>query len=151
MTKNFSKASDIINRLFEGFNSEDLTRVNSFIRSWKQIVGDKISSHSRVIDVDKGTLIIEVDHTGWSQQILFLKNRIISGLNAQFPEFSIRNISIHVASESIAPYKRIDTPVGEGIPRVETSDTAVSVDSSLDDPLRTVLEKLKVSIEKGRK
>jgi hypothetical protein len=41
--------------------------------------------------------------------------------------------------------------VGEGIPRVETSDTAVSVDSSLDDPLRTVLEKLKVSIEKGRK
>ncbi len=151
MGNEFRKASEIVSKFFDGLKTDDFNRVNSFLSGWNTIVGDKIAAHSRVIDVDKGMLIIEVDHPGWSQQILFLKRKILFGLGSQFPDFKITNLTIRVVSECIEPYKRLDVPVGEGIPRVEdTEDTAV-IDSSLDNPLKVALEKLKISIERGKK
>lgn len=73
MSKEFRKAADIITSLFSGFDTNGMKQANSFVKSWNEIVGESIAAHSKVIDVDRGTVIIEVDHPGWSQQILFKK------------------------------------------------------------------------------
>ena len=150
MNDKFKKASDVVNALFSGFNSQGMETANSIIRGWKETVGDKIASHSKIIDVNKGNLIIEVDHPGWSQQILFKKKQIITVLSTNFPDLNIRNIIIRVVSECITPYIQTNEVIGSGIPRVTEYEKDVEVNQSMDDELKQVLEKLKASIKKGK-
>ena len=60
MPSEFRKASDVINALFSGFDSEGMRQSNAFVRGWSEAVGEKIASHSRVIDVDRGVLTVRI-------------------------------------------------------------------------------------------
>lgn len=173
MSGEFKKASDIVNALFQGFNDSGMQQASSFMRSWREVVGDKIASHSRVIDVDKGCIVVEVDHPGWSQQILFIKKRAIDQLSRSFPELGIRNMAIRVVSECKTPYKRQEAAVGSGLPRASGSVPAgsgsargpdgqtvsaqpsaepdVPLRQDLDDDLKAVLGRLKESIRLGKR
>jgi len=150
MSKEFRKASEVITSLFSGFDSAGMRQSNSFVKSWKEIVGDKIAAHSRIIDVDRGTIIVEVDHPGWSQQIQFCKKQIIYGLSRNYPDLQIKNVIMRVVSECRTPYEKQDVPVGAGLPRVEESETDVALPDDMDGELKAVLEKLKKSIKKGK-
>ena len=150
MNDKFKKASDVVNVLFSGINTQGMETANSIIRGWKETVGDKIASHSKIIDVNKGNLIIEVDHPGWSQQILFRKKQIITVLSTNFPDLNIRNIIIRVVSECVTPYLQTNEVIGSGIPRVTENEKDIEVNQSMDDELKQVLERLKASIKKGK-
>lgn len=126
MSGEFKKASDIVNALFQGFNDSGMRQASSFLRSWREIVGDKIAAHSRVVDVNKGCIVVEVDHPGWSQQLLFIKKRVIGELSRAFPELDISTMVIRVVSECKTPYKRQENPVGSGIPRASDQSGVLS-------------------------
>lgn len=152
MSEQFRKASDVITALFSGLEQESLNRSNNLVRGWKETVGPKIAAHSKVIDLAKGNLIVEVDHPGWSQQILLDKKRIVQTISKNFPDLEFRNIVIRVVSECTEPYRKEDLVVGEGIPRVETEDTIdVPIREDMNDELKAVLAKLKDSIRKGKR
>ncbi len=156
MANDFRKASEVLNALFSGFDSDGLRQSNDFIRGWKETVGDKISSHSRVVDVDRGILTVEVDHPGWNQQIQYLKKRIIGNLSKAFPELGIVSIAVRVKSENAVPYRRPEGKIGEGLVRVtEDRDSGgegsdVPVNEALDPELRDVFARLKESIKRGK-
>lgn len=173
MSGEFKRASDVVNALFQGFNDSDMRQASSFIRSWREIVGEKISAHSRVVDVDKGCIVVEVDHPGWSQQILFIKKRVIGELSRAYPELGIRTMAIRVVSGCKTPYKRLENPIGGGIPRASGSPSADSAEvrgtgtlavagtpaaepdvplrQDLDGELKAVLARLKDSIRRGKR
>lgn len=150
VSETFRKASDVVTALFSGLEQESLSRSNNLVRGWKETVGPKLAAHSKVIDLDKGNLVIEVDHPGWSQQLLFEKKRIIDTLSRNFPDLQFRNIVIRVVSECSYPYKKNEETVGSGVPRVVEEEEDVEVRQDVDDELKKVLEKLKNSIRKGR-
>lgn len=150
MSEQFRKASDIVSALFSGLEQESFERSNNLVRGWKASVDPKVAAHSRIVDLDKGSLIVEVDHPGWSQQILLSKKRIMDTLSRSFPDLEFRNIVIRVVSECKTPYKKNDEIVGSGIPRVVEEEPDVEVRQDVDDELKKVLEKLKNSIRKGR-
>ena len=150
MTDKFKKASDVVNALFSGLNTQSMETANSIVRGWKETVGDKIASHSKIIDVNKGNLIVEVDHPGWSQQILFRKKQIITVLSTNFPDLQIRNIILRVVSECVTPYVQSNEIIGSGIPRITENEKDVEINESMDDELKIVLERLKASIKKGK-
>lgn len=156
MANDFRKASDVLNALFSGFDSDGLRQSNSFIRGWKETVGDKVSAHSRVVDVDKGILTVEVDHPGWNQQIQYMKKRIIGSLSRSFPELGIVSIAVRVKSETAAPYQRQTGRVGEGLTRSSDEKTEVfeekdvAVNESLSPELQDVFARLKASIKRGK-
>jgi Protein of unknown function (DUF721). len=152
MGNEFRKAADVINSMFSGFNIEGINQSNSFIKSWNQIVGDKIGSHSKVIDVDRGSVIVEVDHPGWSQQIQFRKKQILGELSRSFPELALSNIIMRVVTECRTPYVKQDSTVGAGLHRQETIEDLpdIAVRDDLDDSLKDVLERLKASMKKGK-
>ena len=150
MNDQYKKASEVVNALFSGFNSQGMNTANSIIRGWKETVGDKIASHSKIIDVNKGNLIVEVDHAGWSQQILLRKKQIITVLSTNFPDLNIRNIILRVVSECETPYVQTDEIVGSGVLRVTENEQDVEINQSMDDELKQVLERLKASIKKGK-
>jgi len=150
VTDKFKKASDVVNALFSGLNTQSMETANSIVRGWKETVGDKIASHSKIIDVNKGNLIVDVDHPGWSQQILLRKKQIIKVLSTNFPDLNIRNIILRVVSEGMTPYVQTSEMIGSGIPRITENDNDVEVDQSMDNELKTILEQLKASIKKGK-
>ncbi len=156
MANDFRKASEVLNALFSGFDSDGLRQSNDFIRGWKETVGDKISAHSRVVDVDRGILTVEVDHPGWNQQIQYLKKRIIGNLSKAFPELGIVSIAIRVKSENAVPYQRPAGKIGEGLIRVaderapDAEETDVPVNEALNPELQDVFARLKESIKRGK-
>ena len=150
MDKKVRTAGEVLSRLFESIEQENFEQANQFIKSWKAVVGERIAAHSRVIDVNKGVLVVEVDHPGWSQQLILCKKRILRELSCQFPELAIKTLSIRVATVCKSSYVRQDTPVGSGISRATPEEPVPELDTSLDDPLQDVLEKLRNSIKKGK-
>ena len=151
MNKEFRKASEVVTALFNGIDVEGMEKANAFFRSWRSLVGENIAAHSRIVDVDRGAVIVEVDHPGWSQQIQFRKSGILSSLSRGFPELGIKTLVLRVVAECDIPYKRPVCPVGEGVSRVsEESHPDVPVNETLDDPLKDVLSRLKNSIKKGK-
>lgn len=156
MSNNFRKAGEVLNSLFSGFDTDGLHQANSFLRSWKEIAGEKISAHSRVMDVDRGNVVVEVDHPGWSQQLLFRKKQIVNALARGYPELGIKNLVIRVSSECTVPYTRSSGSVGAGIPRAEIhnesneADIDVVVPEDMNDELKQLFGKLKESIRKGK-
>lgn len=155
MSEEFRKASDVVKALFEGFDQSGMEKATSFFRSWKEIVGEKVSAHAKVIDVDRGNVIVEVDHPGWSQQILFRKKQILYSLSRNYPDLCIQNIIIRVVSDCKTPYIRQNNSVGTGIHRIQEKDINETEkyeidDSSLNEDLKIIFEKLKESIRKGK-
>jgi hypothetical protein len=156
MSDNFRKAGDVLNSLFSGFNTDGLNQANSFLRSWREIAGEKIAAHSRVMDVDRGNVVVEVDHPGWSQQILFRKKQIVYALSRGYPELGIKNLVLRVSSECKVPYARSSSSVGAGIPRADVQGTAteiepdVAIREDMNDELKDLFGKLKDSIRKGK-
>lgn len=158
MAKNFHTAGETISKLFSALENEKFEQANSFLKNWETIVGERFSSHSRVIDVNKGCIIVEVDHPGWSQQIQFVKKRVIKELRENFPELDIKTLAIRDASVCKNPYERQTGTIGEGIVRKKSTveanfkenEDSVKIDEELDDPLKDVLSRLRESIKKGK-
>lgn len=161
VSEQYRKASEVVAALFSGLEQESLNRSNNLVRGWKETVGAKIAAHSKVIDISKGNLIVEVDHPGWSQQIVLDKRRIVQTISRMFPDLEFRNIVIRVVSECKEPYRPEPVVVGEGIPRsgsekgpeagdgTEGADVAIRED--MDDELKAVLCRLKDSLRNGKK
>ncbi len=150
MSKEFRKASEVVSALFSGIDPSAMAKATSFSRGWKESVGERIASHSRVVDVDKGSIIVEVDHPGWSQEIQFRKDHIIRILSSSFPEFGIKNLVLRVSSECKTPYTRPKEKVGAGIQRVTEDIPDVAISDTVSDDLKDVLSRLRESIKKGK-
>ena len=108
MSKEFRKASEIVSALFNGLDASGIEKANSFFRSWRELVGDKIGAHSKIVDVDRGAVIVEVDHPGWSQQIQFRKAGILAALAREYPELGIKTLVIRVVAEYLEPDVRVN-------------------------------------------
>jgi len=156
VTNKFHTAAETISRLFSSLENEKFEQADKFFKNWDTIVGERLSSHSKVLDVNKGCIIVEVDHPGWSQQLQFIKKRIIKELRENFPELDIKTLAIRDASVCLKPYERQTGNVGDGLFRRNSTqekiekEPSVEVDKNLDDPLKDVLSRLRESIKKGK-
>jgi hypothetical protein len=154
VSKEYRLASEIVSSLFSSISGERLKEANEFFGSWKALVGDKIAAHSRVVDVDKGVVIVEVDHPGWNQQLSFIKKRVLAELGRKFPDLGIISMTVRVRPDGSMEYTRANEVIGSALRREiadkteETED--VQVKEGLDDPLKDVLSRLRASIKKGR-
>ncbi len=165
MSKDVKRAADIVTSLFSTLDGNRMREANEFFGNWRSLVGEKLAAHSRVVDVDRGVVVVEVDHPGWSQQLSFIKKRVVSDLSRVFPALGIKSMVVRVRPENGAPYHRQEAAVGAGVPRAKGGEpdreTSVSgeedaspghtpVDATLDSPLQEVLSRLKESIRKGK-
>ena len=107
MDKIYSNA-EIMKGVLEGILSDiDKKRMEEnsiFVSKWKKIVtsvksvinpdcGNTMYSHSQIIDVKNGTLILQVDHPGFIQLFETYKKYILRGLEMHLPQMNIKNIS----------------------------------------------------------
>lgn len=105
----------VINEAFDSIESgEAAARGGSeadalgILRDWKAVVGGiksragnpeegaNIGSHSRVVDLKRGILFVEVDHPGWMALIKLHKNYILKGLRLKNPKAKIKSIAFYL-------------------------------------------------------
>jgi hypothetical protein len=109
-----------------------------FLDSWPMIAGQRLSDHSRPVDIRHGMLIIETDHSGWIQLIRLEQERILREISRRFPELEVTAMSIRIGNEekrfpgeeSIAGNETrhgLDAAPTEDISPVETTSSQNSV------------------------
>ena len=88
------RAGEVLRKFFEERGISLPDKNFSVFNKWGSLVGDGIGNHSRVIEIERENIIIEVDHPGFSQLIYLKKNVILGKLNREYPNLSIKNIRV---------------------------------------------------------
>ena len=73
MQNDVKKLSELIMNYLDKVGLFEQSKVLEVYSSWASIVGEKQAVHSKLIDIKHQTAVIEVDHSGWSQQVLLNK------------------------------------------------------------------------------
>ncbi len=80
---------------------EDLTRSmglkkrmdeERIILCWKDVVGERIGTHTKALKVRRGKLFVEVKSPVWMNELIFLKREIISKLNLRLKSKVVSDI-----------------------------------------------------------
>ncbi len=108
--KNMMSASDMILRVVKNLDSSRLQEGKKVFTLWQQIVesiksnsingeniGKNMASHSHVVDLQNGILLVEADHPGWIQMLGNYKKYILKGFQMKAPELKIDTLAFKLA------------------------------------------------------
>lgn len=111
---NIMNASEMITRIFKNISPSKIEQGNKVFNVWKQIVesiksnsingeniGKNMASHSRVVDLDNGILLVEADHPGWIQMLGSYKKYILRGFEMKVPELKINSLAFRLAGTNV--------------------------------------------------
>jgi len=165
-------AGDIMSALFDERFMEKAQSYSKFFDSWKDITAKNgiaaAADHSRIKDLDRGILLIEMDHPGWKQILQTKQSKLLNDFRIRFPEMEISAISLILGKSDPNTDKQTPTPsataeatVAEPVEVVEAaekptqepiSQTAVKgLDAIKDEEFKETLKKLGQSIAIGER
>jgi hypothetical protein len=108
-----SRIKDVSALLSSFFDKDKLRqgeRYSGFFASWPSLVGDRLAAHSRVVDIDKGLLIIEAEHPGWIQLLQIRQSSILADVARQYPELALRGIVFRLSGQGGATAAKAQPP-----------------------------------------
>ena len=94
------KAGDILSDYMRDLHLNMENGYSSVFKSWGNIAGEDMISHSSVKDLNNGILLVEADHPGWIQLLQMRKKKIIKNIQYHYPELDIINIRFVLKSNS---------------------------------------------------
>ena len=162
-------AGDILSALFdEGFVKKAQGYSNLF-DSWADITAKNgiaaAADHSRIKDLDRGVLLVEMDHPGWKQILQTKQAKLLNDFRRRFPEMDICGISLMLgrsepqeetsAGEERTEEKAAQDTMTEEPPQAEAvGEPIAGYDAIKDEEFKEMLKKLGQSIavkEKGNR
>ncbi len=96
------------------FDNEKLRRGGRYAAvfdCWRSVVGERLAAHSRIIDLEKGILIVEAEHPGWIQLLQVRQTQTLDALKERFPDLDIRGIAFKLAGTE---YRRMPPAAESG-------------------------------------
>jgi len=69
-----------------------LTAMARLRRLWPEIVGPMLASHSEPSSLERGNLLVDVDHPAMAQQIRFLESKILTACIKRFHIHTLKRI-----------------------------------------------------------
>lgn len=97
------KAGDVLKNFLESAGISDPMNYSGLFKSWREIAGAEFLAHSRLVDIRKGILVVEVDHPGWMQKLQFQQNRIVKSIARKFPELEVTDMAFRMVKEFTPP------------------------------------------------
>ncbi|MCX7031165.1 MAG: DUF721 domain-containing protein [Spirochaetes bacterium] len=61
-------------------------------RGWEEIAGPDLGSRSRVVEVEDGVIVVEVDHPGWLQMLQLKKRSLLKAARQAVPRGRIEDL-----------------------------------------------------------
>ena len=97
------RAGDILDTFFRRHNISGGKDHVSFYRSWEQIVGFDIASHTSVTDIRYSALLVEVDHPAWMQMVQLRRKQILATVQNRFPRLGVKSLNLRLVERLAAP------------------------------------------------
>ncbi len=160
-------ASDVLASFMDRDLADKAERASGFFRSWKQVVGERLSAHSRVAEVERGIVIVEADHPSWIQLLQMRQEEILSAIKRDWPELKVRAVAFRLGSGELprpaAGTERTLAKTDEGEPDTMTADGrgdgeaaaegegragSAPLKSIKDERLKSALERLRESVKR---
>jgi hypothetical protein len=150
-------AGDILSVLFDKGFVEKAQGYSRFFDSWTDITAKNgiaaAADHSQIKDLDRGVVLIEIDHPGWKQVLQTKQSKLLNDFRIRFPQLDISGISFMLGSgkpqeaqkteseQKAEPAQKPDTPAAEGA-RKEAGISVKDYDAIKDEKLREKLIKI---------
>lgn len=94
------KASEILGKILEQSTIKSASSYSSLFRSWENIAGADIASHSRIVDVKNGIAVLEADHPAWLQIIQLKQTQMLKKIKRSYPELEIESMRMFLKTDS---------------------------------------------------
>jgi len=155
-------AGDILSVLFDEKFINKAQGYSKLFDSWRDITAKNgiaaAADHSWIKDLDKGILLVEMDHPGWKQIIQTKQSKLLNDFRYRFPELDISAISLMLgnkkpdneAKEEIKENKQSNSPVVPQYERVRSPEID-GIDSVKDNEFKEMLISLGQSIAEREK
>ena len=159
MSEPYRKIDEIISNIFENISTDKMNDNLNMISSWKSVlmsinsrtnknIGNLLVSHTKVIDLKNGVLLIETDHPGYIQTLQMYNSYILKGLKQKVTELEINSLSFRLKGSNVKLAEvEIEKNSFKNIDEKELKKN-FEVDNNLPDDLRENFDKLKKEIDK---
>lgn len=84
---------------------------------WDDILGHDLAGRARLRDIDRGRLVVEVDHPAWMQLVQMRQQRILRRVARRFPALGITRLHLLVSARppaAAAPPRPAPPGAGSG-------------------------------------
>ena len=99
-------AREIISSLFDDQFVKKAQGYSKLFDSWKEITAKNgiaaAADHSLIKDLDKGILLVEMDHPGWKQILQTKQSKLLNDFRIRFPELDISGISLILGNRGLS-------------------------------------------------
>jgi len=160
-------AGDILSALFDKGFVEKAQGFSKFFDSWRDITAKNgiaaAADHSQIKDLDRGVVLIEIDHPGWKQVLQTKQSKLLNDFRIRFPQLDISGISFMLgngkpqdAQEAEPAQKTDNTQKAAPTAAEEGKETKISLngyEAIKDEVLREKLKRIGQKIaeeEKGK-
>ena len=138
-------AGNILSALFDERFMEKARGYSKFFDSWTDISAKNgiaaAADHSRIKDLDRGVVLIEIDHPGWKQVLQTKQSKLLNDFRIRFPQLDISGISLMLGSGKPQDTQEAGT-AQEAEPAYE-AETAKEPDASAAAEAETGYEAIK--------
>ena len=86
----------ILPDIIHEYELEKSFTIEELISKWRTVVGDIISTHSKPDKIYKNFLFIAVDHAVYANEIMMMKDTIITKINREFPIAIVTDFKIEI-------------------------------------------------------
>ena len=113
------RAGDLLNEVLARAGFDAHAPEARIYRVWDDILGHDLAGRARLRDIDRGRLLVEVDHPAWMQLVQMRQRQILRRVARRFPALGITRMHLLVsrvppAAKPAAPPAREPRPDGAG-------------------------------------
>jgi len=155
-------AGDILSALFDKRFVEKAQGYSKLFDSWEDITAKNgiasASAHSRIKDLDRGILLVEMDHPGWKQILQTKQSKLLDDFRIRFPEMDISGISLILGSGSSSGESQPEEKAVETVQRraeqsrvIEEPPAPQGYDAIEDEDFKEKLKKLGQTVAEREK
>jgi len=134
-------AGDVLSSLFDEKFVKKARGYSKLFDSWTDITAKNgiaaAADHSRIKDLDRGILLVEMDHPGWKQILQTKQSKLLNDFRIRFPELDISGISLMLCRPD--QIQRGEPEQGE----IQTEKQTEDVNEGKDEAVSTAGEQLK--------
>jgi len=129
-------AGEILSALFDEGFVKKAQGYSKFFDSWTDITAKNgiasAAAHSRIKDLDRGIVLIEMDHPGWKQILQTKQTKLLNDFRIRFPEMDISGISLMLGRGE----SQSDSQTVEEETKTETTDGQTAQVAAVEDQLK---------------
>jgi hypothetical protein len=103
-------AGDLVDKLLHGLGLDERLHQYKALIIWNDVVGPQIAARTRPVRIRENILEINVDQPAWMQQLQLMKPKILSRLNAELGEATIKDLYLKHGKVDGHPDKPVEPP-----------------------------------------